>query len=187
MVAMGDINMANDDMTYVALAEKRIVHEDYFSDEDRLLNDVALVRLETAPTGPGIGIIELAPENMDSLEDKIVRTSGWGKVSNTGEGSDYLLKALMRVISNEECQKAFVSNPAWVQPTTICTTWYTQQGQAICDGDSGGPLVHHVDGRDVLIGVASFGKTACDEGPSGHARVSSFRDWIDSTIALNSD
>lgn len=179
---MGSTNF--DRMPYRVYASKRIVHEDY--NVKLYLNDVALLRLPSSPTGPGIGIVELAPENMDSLEGKIVRASGFGAISNGGKMSQDLLKVNLRVISNEECQKAYNQTNA-IQPSNICTTWFTQQGQSVCDGDSGGPLIHKVDGRDVLVGVASFGsKKGCDTAPTAFARVSSYRKWIDATIGNHS-
>jgi len=48
-------------------------------------------------------------------------------------------------------------------------------------GDSGGPLViRNSNGTFTLIGVASFVSSAgCASGhPSGYARVTSFRGWI---------
>ncbi len=49
-------------------------------------------------------------------------------------------------------------------------------------GDSGGPLTTKIDGKDVLIGVTSFGaRVGCKRGyPARYSRVSYFLDWIDS-------
>ena len=53
-------------------------------------------------------------------------------------------------------------------------------------GDSGGPLVLRNGRKFTLIGVVSFGSSAgCAVGhPSGYARVTYFRDWIESHTGL---
>jgi len=54
-------------------------------------------------------------------------------------------------------------------------------------GDSGGPLVvRNSNGTFTLIGVVSFGSSrGCAVGdPSGYARVTSFRSWIQQHTGL---
>ena len=57
-------------------------------------------------------------------------------------------------------------------------------GTSACRGDSGGPLVCFDRGVWVLEGITSSGRTDCFPlQPSVFTRVSSFVDWIHSTIA----
>lgn len=169
-------------MTYVQFAAQRIVHENY--NPNNFNNDVALLRLPTAATGPGIGIVAVAPSNTGSLQDQTVRASGYGFVTNQGPTSENLMKVNLRVISNSECQQTFGNS---IISSTMCTTFATQQGQSACSGDSGGPLVLRSGGQDVLVGAVSFGASrGCTTAPVAFARLSSFRNWIDTNIARNS-
>lgn len=60
------------------------------------------------------------------------------------------------------------------------------EGTSTCQGDSGGPLSCFDNGVWVLEGITSFGNVHCfPHHPSVYTRVSSFVDWIDSTIAGN--
>lgn len=60
------------------------------------------------------------------------------------------------------------------------------EGASGCTGDSGGPLSCFDNGVWVLDGITSFGRRDCFPlQPSVYTRVSSFVDWIDSTIAGN--
>ena len=56
-------------------------------------------------------------------------------------------------------------------------------------GDSGGPLVCQAEsdgsGPYELVGITSWGLSGCGtDYPSVYVRVSTFRDWIDSVVAL---
>lgn len=60
------------------------------------------------------------------------------------------------------------------------------EGTSGCTGDSGGPLSCFDNGVWVLDGIVSSGRGDCFPlEPSVFTRVSSFVDWIDSTIAGN--
>lgn len=177
-----------DDMTYTKSVVQRIVHEGFFNNGKPSLKDVALLRLPSSPSGPGIAIGELAPENMDSLEGEIVRASGFGYVNQTHQSED-LLKANLKVISNEECNKVIgPSMPDLIHPSVMCTVGSSKPvAESACPGDSGGPLVYNKGGKDVIVGVTSFGEfPECNNKPAVFTRVSKYREWIDTTIAKNS-
>lgn len=177
-VRLGGTNINR--MSYVQFANRRIVHPQY--NAQTLANDVALLRLPSA-SGPEIGVIQLAPAGVGTLAGAPLRASGYGNVGNNGPTSENLLKVNLRGISNQECQQYF----RYTMPSTLCTTWSSQRGQNICQGDSGGPLTFTSNGQTVLAGVVSFTLGTCDGGaPAGYARVTSFRSWIDNTIAQNS-
>lgn len=146
---------------------------------------MALLRLPVNASGGEIGVIALAPADIGTLDGETVVASGFGRTNNTGETSPNLMRVNLRAISNSECQETY---GGIIVNSTLCATWLTQSGESTCQGDSGGPLSYNSTNGNVLAGVVSFvSSSGCDSGaPSGYARVSSFRDWIENTIAQNS-
>lgn len=167
-------------------ADRLIMHEQYNS--QTLENDVALLRLPSAANGTNIAPITLAQPTVGTLEGETVVASGYGRTSNTGGTSPELMRVDLVGISNAECQMAYGDI---IMNSTLCASWNMeggQSGQSTCQGDSGGPLSYNSTDGTVLVGVVSFvSSRGCDSGaPSGYARVSSFLDWIEMTIAANS-
>lgn len=172
-------------MPYRQYANRRIIHQNY--NPNTLNNDVGLLRLPSAPRrGANIAIIPLAPPNWTNLNDVPVRASGFGLTRDGGSTSDTLNKVNLVVITNRQCQNVYGSRV--VIDSTLCARWSTQSGQSTCNGDSGGPLTAVSNNQHYLVGVTSFVVQAdCDSGnPSGYARVTSFRNWIDENIRANS-
>lgn len=182
-VRMGSTNLGN--MTYLQWAQLRIPHEMY--NPNTFENDIALYRIPTPANNLGLGVIALAPRDIGVLTNESVRASGFGYTTNRGPTSDDLLKVNLRAMDNQSCRNAF---PRGIQifDSTLCATWLTREGEAVCSGDSGGPLVYNSNGQLVQVGLVSFGlASGCTDGPQAFARVSSFRDWIERTIAANSN
>lgn len=171
-------------MPYRQYANLRFFHEQY--NPNNLNNDVALLRLPVAAEGNNIAVIQMAPRDWPDLDRVPVRASGFGLTRDGGQTVDDLMKVNLRVITNQQCRNAYGSST--VIASTLCATWTQQSGQSTCNGDSGGPLTAVANNRYYLVGVTSFvTRGDCDSGnPSGYARVSSFRDWIDSNMARNS-
>lgn len=172
-------------MSYARVASRRIPHPQYNSRS--IDNDVGLLRLPVAASGPGIGVISLAPDAVGNLAGVVMQVSGYGRTATQGQLSPDLLKATLRGISNQECSSQFGSIP----PSELCANWYDTYGQSICQGDSGGPLTVPYNGQRVLAGVVSYTASAqsggCDNAlPQGFARVTSFRAWAHDTMARNS-
>lgn len=171
VVHLGGTHIHN--MPYRQTARAKIVHENYNS--NTIQNDVGLLLLPVAASGSGIRTIPLAPDSVGSLAGTLMRLSGFGRTSSTGQSSPDLLKVTLRGISNTECLKTFGN----IVSSSLCANYSTKPGQSGCQGDSGGPLtVRLQNGQDVLVGVVSFGGPRCDQGmPSAFARVTSFRSW----------
>lgn len=183
LVHLGNTNRNN--MPYRQYADRRIYHQNY--DPQTLNNDVAILRLPSAPRrGANIGIVPLAPANWGNLNNVQVRASGFGLTRDGGRVSDTLNKVNLVVVSNSECQNTYGSRV--VIASTLCARWSTQSGQSTCNGDSGGPLTAVSNNQHYQVGVTSFVVAGdCDSGrPSGYARVTEFRRWIDDNIAANS-
>lgn len=173
-------------MFYAAVADLRIIHED--NGVTPAENDVGLVRLPRPAMGPEIAVVALAQENVGSLDGDLMRVQGFGNIRNGGPSSNHLLKVQLRGISNEECRLTFGDV---IKNSTLCANWSMQEGESVCGGDSGGGLALVQNGEPVLVGVVSFVASqrggGCEAGlPQAFARVSSFRQWAEETMARNS-
>lgn len=77
------------------------------------------------------------------------------------------------------------NNRADIHLTQICAG-YMEGGKDTCQGDSGGPLFLPATEKSlpVLVGVVSFGAGCAKENAPGvYTRISSFNEWITSTMA----
>lgn len=177
-VHLGGTNI--NQMEYVQRAAFRKMHEMY--DSRAIVNDVALLRLPSEPPmGESIAVIPLPAMDIGTLEGEPVVVSGYGLTSNNGESSPDLKKANGLVITNQECKESF----SGIQDSNICT-FYEGEPASACQGDSGGPLTYNATSGAVVVGVVSYGSSqGCDTAPVAFARVSSFLQWINTTISMN--
>ncbi|XP_026330914.1 transmembrane protease serine 9-like [Hyposmocoma kahamanoa] len=146
-------------------------------------NDIAVIYLtNSVPISNNIAPISLptGSEIEDSFAGRLAIASGFGLTSaGGGIGQDQNLQHVrLSVMENSVCQALFI--PTLVQPTNICTSGVGSVGA--CGGDSGGPLSITLNGRNVLIGVVSFGPPpplTCESSfPTVYARVTSFVDFL---------
>lgn len=171
-------------MSYRQFADLRLPHQDYSTNPT--VNDVGLLRLPVAASGPEIALIPMADSSMGSFAGEQVQVSGYGTIHTGGPSSSDLLKADLIALTNEECRRTYRD----VMDTNICAQWHMIRNQSPCPGDSGGPLTAVVaDGSRVLIGAVSYGRggpNGCNSGhPVAFARVSSFRSWAENEMANN--
>lgn len=180
LVEMGSVDRYA--MTYSEWSYDRYPHEQY--DDFTTVNDIALIKLPRPASGRNIATVELAGANLGALEGESTRASGFGLTTDNGQVSDVLLKVLLNVISNQECN-SFYGN---INEGQICTVYQNQVGESTCEGDSGGPLSYDdASGTTYLVGITSFGSDrGCDaDVPSAYTRVSAYRDWIQRTMDAN--
>ncbi|XP_041981631.1 transmembrane protease serine 9-like [Aricia agestis] len=143
-------------------------------------NDVAIIYLPNpVPTSASIAPIALPSGNELNQNFAGVQAiaSGFG-ATRDGVGistNQYLSHVTLNVIANSVCSVAF---PFIIQDSNICTSGIG--GTSTCGGDSGGPLITHSNGRNILIGVTSFGSAmGCEIGfPAAFARVTSYMSFI---------
>lgn len=172
-----NINM----MSYRARANLRRMHEQY--NPRTFENDVALLRLPMPAMGDNIGLIPLPPMDIGVLESEPVIVSGYGRTSNNGESSPDLLWTEVMTITNEECAQDYGNS---IKNSTLCAFYSSEPARSACQGDSGGPLTFNSTDGTVIVGIVSFGSSnGCDTAPVAYARVSSFVQWINMTIAAN--
>lgn len=151
--------------------------------------DVALIQLNES-------VLDITPVPLnqrpldDSLNNTQVAAIGWGLMDTRGEKyADVLQKINLQLISRKECSDDYlVKKRNWsIGADMLCAK--TNMGTtATCAGDSGGPLLQKINGRDVQIGIVSWGaacRIAFEKAPSdveGYADVSAALSWILETI-----
>ncbi|XP_026752509.1 brachyurin-like [Galleria mellonella] len=142
-------------------------------------NDIAVIRVSPVTFSNVIQPVALptGSEIDNNYAGVNALASGYGLTSDGGSigVTQRVSSVTLPVITNSECSAVY---GAAVQDTTICTSG--ENGRGTCSGDSGGPLVTSSNGRNILIGVVSFGARAgCQAGlPAGYARVTSFVPWV---------
>ncbi len=185
---------------------KIVVNPDYLQHGSKSAADVALIKLKTPI--PGAKAITVA--NTD-LNNKLltpgakVTVTGWGAVwdpedknvldmlsqltsgADLGDKLNYPLKLHqvdIAVMDNESCKTLFQGSNVQVVDSDICALQPGSRKNA-CYGDSGGPLMASPKPRTfVQVGIVSRGCGNMDR-PNIYTRVSSFSDWIGTTMAGN--
>ncbi|XP_054905474.1 elastase 2 like [Poeciliopsis prolifica] len=185
-VALGKHNLLEDENGSLFLGTATIVvHENWNSYFIR--NDIALIKLEASVEFsdtvhpaclPADGFI--LPHNAPCY------VTGWGRLYTGGPIADILQQALLPVVDHATC-----SQYDWwgsqVTQTMVCAG-----GDGVvsgCNGDSGGPLnCQGSDGSWEVHGIVSFGSgLSCNyyKKPTVFTQVTSFLDWINTTIVAN--
>uniref|UniRef100_A0A1I8N9D5 Peptidase S1 domain-containing protein n=1 Tax=Musca domestica TaxID=7370 RepID=A0A1I8N9D5_MUSDO len=175
----GSINVAGSGST----TQKRSI--DYYVVHDLYLGgttpyDIGLVYTKTPfKWSSAVAAVSLPPSGVVPTGNAIIY--GWGSTSttNTAKYPSILQVATVPIISLQSCESALGAKGRDVHSTNLCTGPLTG-GISICTSDSGGPLVQKVNGKNVLIGIVSWGKLPCGQAnsPSVYVRVSAFNTWI---------
>jgi secreted trypsin-like serine protease len=101
---------------------------------------------------------------------------GWGRTSEQGSSSRYLLGAIVPVTDHEYCYTAY---PQY-DPDEMTCAGYPEGGVDTCQGDSGGPFV--AGGK--LIGVTSWGEGCARPGKPGvYSKIGAYADVIAEQLA----
>jgi trypsin len=159
--------------------ERVYVHEEY--DNTSFKNDIALVKLKAPALGQPVALAARALQ-LSPCEELAV--TGWGRTADkpTAPLSPVLRVGQVPLVSNETCNKP-ESYGGRIAGTMLCAGFH-EGGVDACQGDSGGPLVFEGGREPVLVGVVSSGDGCAQKRKYGiYTRVSSFRDWIDKTMA----
>jgi secreted trypsin-like serine protease len=92
---------------------------------------------------------------------------GWGRTTEQGDASRFLLKAQVPLIADASCKKAY---PVFKAEAMTCAG-VEKGGVDTCQGDSGGPLI--IDGE--LAGITSWGEGCAAPGKPGvYTRVAAY-------------
>ena len=161
---------------------KVIVHPDY--DDDSMINDVALLKLERP-----LNNVEIVSINGDASTPKAgtdATVIGWGALSEDGEYPDVLRQVTVPVVSNKTANKP----EAYAGGITeqMLAAGFKRGGKDSCQGDSGGPLVIRQGGKWLQVGVVSWGHGCARPNNYGiYARLSSLKPWIDKRMGTENN
>jgi secreted trypsin-like serine protease len=163
------------------------VHPEYASAESK--NDVALLRLVAPLSIETSKVAMLATtdtENVWSGVDACAAVAGWGLTVQRSGLPGHLKAVNVPIVSHQDCRAAYTSTHDIQAKAHICAG-YMPGGKDSCKGDSGGPLIVRAGPTGaLLVGIVSFGEgCARPNQPGVYTRVSSYADWIVSTIEQN--
>lgn len=190
-VAMGKHYRQNDkDDQHVQVRQVREIHVNFDYDPNSFENDIALLQLEEpVELSPRVRPVCLPSDRSARVhlqEGALGVVTGWG-LTETGEYAGVLSEAVLPVVQNEKCQKAYETAgvPLTISEAMFCAGHANGTSDA-CSGDSGGPMVFVDDTvtterRWILEGVVSWGSpTGCAVANQygGFTRVHSFLNWI---------
>ncbi|KAJ2799886.1 Tryptase gamma [Coemansia guatemalensis] len=126
-------------------------HPEY--NDQSMVNDVSLLRLESPVTSDKATTITIDTTSVGDGET--LTALGWGYTSPTGTtASKQLQKGDLKTLSKEQCG-SIDTNFNGNDGPRICVA--ADAGPDTCPGDSGGPLIREVGGKNVLVGITSFG------------------------------
>eukprot|EP00727_Mastigamoeba_balamuthi_P014789 m51a1_g9936 putative peptidase c14 (4927) ;mRNA; r:73913-115619 len=180
LVGVGSLSPTRDPGARTSRVAAVYTHPDL--DLSHMLYDVALVKLATPITGVQVATLA-AKDYPDPAAGTKVWIIGWGDLyTEEGPSSVALREAKLPVVDRDECRE--LHNGTTLLDSVLCAG-FNEGGRDTCTGDSGGPLVHFdKEGRAVQVGLTSYGHgCAWKESPGVYTRVSSFRQWIDDTMA----
>ncbi|HUQ58665.1 serine protease [Lentzea sp.] len=140
------------------------IHERYVSADQG--EDVAVLTLRRAVPQTPLPFAEPSDEALYRPGTEL-RALGWGRTSENGRTSRYLLQATLPVLPDDYCVDAY---PQFVRADMFCAGY---EGGKVdtCQGDSGGPIV--AGGK--LVGVTSWGEGCARKGKPGvYVRISRY-------------
>ncbi|WP_430516836.1 serine protease [Bradyrhizobium yuanmingense] len=154
-------------------------------------NDVALLRLVAPLNIETRKVAMLATpdtENAWSGVSACAAVAGWGwRLTVERSSIPGRLQAVnVPIVDQQDCRTAYQPNYDVQAKAHICAG-YMRGGKDSCFGDSGGPLIVRAGPTGaLLVGIVSFGEgCALPNQPGVYTRVSSYVDWITSTIEQN--
>jgi len=163
-------------------------HELYNIGVGTFAQDIAIIKLDKKiQMNTFVQKIELDRDGTYDGNSSCV-LSGWGYTLEAdwegGSGhteASVLQETPTRIISNDEC-KGYMGEDA-IYPGVVCVRTGTA---GACMGDSGGPLQCRNSETEAykLVGATSWGSRSCEiNGPSMYTRIAYFIDWVDRTMA----
>jgi secreted trypsin-like serine protease len=140
------------------------IHKQYVSADEG--EDVAVLTLKDPLPYAPLPIAELTDREL-YRPGTALRALGWGRTSENGKTSRFLLQATLPVLPDDYCVEAY---PQFVKTDMFCAG-YDAGKIDTCQGDSGGPIV--AGGK--LVGVTSWGEGCARKGKPGvYVRLSRY-------------
>jgi secreted trypsin-like serine protease len=159
--------------------KRSILHPDYT--EDSSYNDIALIELKNKIIISRSVRPACLWQSSDISADELVVT-GFGTTEFGGSSSNELLKATLKIVSNDECRNSYPPDDSiafGILPTQLCAY---EEGKDTCSGDSGGPAQIKIDRTHYIVGITSFGSLCAAGSPGVYTRVSEYLDFIESVV-----
>lgn len=162
--------------------EEKTVHSSFREQSLRIVNDIALLRLDRKirfgsklkpiclPVGSDITPAPAA--------DDFLTISGWGRTSLHHTAPPKRIASVV-LWNPEQCNESLSLDEA-----QICTG---DPSKHTCSGDLGGPLMQLMPrGRMLLEGIVSYGFVDClnTDLPSVYTRVRSYGAWIENNMRM---
>ncbi|GAB1600187.1 tryptase beta-2-like [Argonauta hians] len=165
------------------LAIQQIIIYESYKDSYGVLNDLALLKLQTPVMLSNYTDVICLDEAETALPGEMCTITGWGTLTTEGKGSPTPYQATVDVITKSECKNKIKDLMDMVQ------IMYTYEGvfcaggipSDACYGDSGGPLQCYRNGKWHLIGVVSAGYK-CGMYPGSYVNVTRYIEWIQKNI-----
>jgi len=174
----------------------RILKHPEFS-EKRLSNNIAILTVEK-DIDLGLSTVNTAclPSCDDQFDYRFTNgtgtrcwVAGWGKDGETGQFQFIPRKVDLPLYDNGRCENALkkamdkrrpgLGSRFNLSPSELCAGG--EVGKDACTGDGGSPLVCQASsGRWTVVGLVTWGVGCASEVPGVYARVSYFKDWINS-------
>lgn len=160
---------------------KRVVVHPEFSDQEPIVNDIAIIELQEAARVNNITISLIPIASETPKKGEMCNISGWGAAEEPpadepAEAVNQLRAVAVPIVDPEICARLTGLNES-----NICAG-VSEGGKDTCQGDSGGPLA--CNGQ--LAGVVSWG-IGCGRKnyPGVYSDVHYFADWIaNNSLAL---
>ncbi|WP_434440140.1 S1 family peptidase [Lentzea sp. E54] len=148
------------------------IHRQYVSADAG--EDVAVLTLREALPYTPLPFAEASDRELYRPGTQL-RVLGWGRTSENGRTSRYLMQATVPVLEDEFCVDAY---PQFVKTDMFCAGY--ENGKVdTCQGDSGGPIV--ADGK--LVGVTSWGEGCARKAKPGvYVRISRYAKELHSVV-----
>lgn len=153
--------------------------------------DIALLKMQLRVTFNPYLRPACLPERMFYPNEHAV-ASGWGRTDYRGQTSSVLMKVVLEIFTERECNATYADAARTNQlrfgilpAQQFCAGSHTEKKDT-CQGDSGGPLqIAHpnVNCMYVVMGITSFAKQCGDlNQPGVYTRVYDFLDWIERVV-----
>lgn len=148
------------------------IHKQYTSADEG--EDVAVLTLKKALPYAPLPLAEPSDRALYQPGTEL-RALGWGRTTENGKTSRYLMQATVPVLPDAFCVDTY---PQFVKADMFCAGF---EGGKVdtCQGDSGGPIV--ADGK--LVGVTSWGEGCARRNKPGvYVRISRYAEELHSVV-----
>ncbi|ROT65859.1 coagulation factor XI [Penaeus vannamei] len=180
VVGEHDRTRADETASTRTLSVSRVINHESYNESVTSENDIGLVQLSSAldfaATWPDVAPA-CPPDALSAYDSANVTVAGWGYLSYPSNPSlpRVLQKVDVQTVPVSECMKQYKKGK--VTQNMICAS---APGKDACFSDSGGPLMAQQGDRWVVIGIVSFGPSACAQpGVAGvYTRVGNYLPWI---------